>query len=176
MTEEVTIFFNKTAVLQNCISNFTQVIFEFYIMTQFKNGLPYSTKHINLKQETSIDPLFQNYSANSTLCNTCKTMYVDLTKHFKTMSSNDGKNENSMCMDLVDLYNYTRIAWSKGYKCNYREIDELNLFLISGTFTAATVGFYILMRIFNKKEEFRVLKMRNIIYFILISYWYIRNK
>jgi len=88
-------------------------------------------------------------------------MYVNLTKHFSTMTSNEGIDEDSMCMDVVDLFNYTRIAWSKGYKCSYRQIDELNIFLISGSFAVATVLFYILMRIFNKKEEFQVLKMRN---------------
>jgi hypothetical protein len=92
-------------------------------------------------------------------------MYVDLTKHFANMTSKEGINENGMCMDVVDLFNYTRIAWSKGYKCNYRDIDELNVFLISGSFTLATVLFYILMRIFNKKEEFQVLKMRNLNFF-----------
>ena len=81
------------------------------------------------------------------------------------MTSKEGINENGMCMDVVDLFNYTRIAWSKGYKCSYRDIDELNVFLISGSFTLATVLFYILMRIFNKKEEFQVLKMRNLNFF-----------
>jgi hypothetical protein len=49
-------------------------------------------------------------------------------------------------------FNYTRISWSKGYKCNYRKIDEANILIISGTFISATTLFYLALRLLYKKE------------------------
>lgn len=109
------------------------------------------------KKASSVDPLFQNYSANSTLCATCKEDYVNLTKHFEKMSNEN--DENNMCMDVVDLFNYTRIAWSKGYKCSYRDIDELNILIICGAFTLATVLFYIVSRLMGKEEKKQFVKI-----------------
>jgi len=49
-------------------------------------------------------------------------------------------------------FNYTRISWSKGYKCNYRDIDEINVILISVSVGLITVCFYIAVRLLSKKE------------------------
>ena len=45
----------------------------------------------------SIDPIFDFYSANSTLCIDCKDDYVAFTNHFISMG-----DENELCMDPVD--------------------------------------------------------------------------
>jgi hypothetical protein len=55
-------------------------------------------------------------------------------------------------MDIVDSFNFTRISWSKGYKCSYRNIDEYSILIIALTFTLATVTFYIMSRLINTKE------------------------
>lgn len=96
----------------------------------------------------NMDPLFETYTANSTLCSTCKNEYVDLTKHFKSLGQ-----ENDICMDVVDLFNYTRVTWSKGYECNYRDFDELNVVLISSFTILASIVFYFLMPVIAEKEK-----------------------
>ncbi len=62
-------------------------------------------------------------------------------------------------MDIVDLFNYTRIAWSKGYKCNYRDIDEYSIFIISLSFMIATIAFYIVSRLIFTKEKIQFAKL-----------------
>jgi hypothetical protein len=53
----------------------------------------------------------------------------------------------------VDAFNFTRISWSKGYKCNYRNIDEYSILIIASSFTLATVAFYMISRLINTKEK-----------------------
>jgi hypothetical protein len=57
----------------------------------------------NLKRPSNLDPLFDNYTSNCSLCSTCKEHYVNLTNYFKNMSHE--RDENNMCMDVVDLVN-----------------------------------------------------------------------
>lgn len=57
------------------------------------------------KKPSSLDPLFQNYSSNCSLCTSCKDHYVNLTKHFSRIGG-DVNDENSMCMDVVDLVEF----------------------------------------------------------------------
>lgn len=96
----------------------------------------------------NMDPLFETYSPNCTLCNSCRYEYVNMTKHFKKLG-----HEKDVCMDVVDLFNYTRITWSKGYKCNYRDIDELRVVLISSFTILATILFYVSIPVIHKKEK-----------------------
>lgn len=51
-----------------------------------------------LKNQPSMDPLFQNYSSNCTLCNECKNDYINITQFFLSLG-----DENEFCMDVVDL-------------------------------------------------------------------------
>jgi hypothetical protein len=48
----------------------------------------------------SIDPIFDVYAANTTLCIECKDDYVAFTNHFISMG-----DENEICMDTVDTVN-----------------------------------------------------------------------
>jgi len=100
------------------------------------------------RRPISMDPLFDTYSANSSLCHECKENYVNLTGHFKSLGA-----EKKLCMDVVDLFNYTRITWSKGYKCNYRNIDELNVVMINGAVLVFTTLFYIFVRVVHRKDK-----------------------
>lgn len=94
-----------------------------------------------------LDPIFDFYAANSTLCIDCKNDYVEFTNHFISMG-----DENEICMDTVDTANYTRVIWSKGYQCSYRDPDAINCLVIVTAFTLLTSSFYILMKIFGRKE------------------------
>lgn len=117
-------FYKMQISLEKCIFNYTQ-------------------------NPINMDPLFDTYSANVTLCNRCKDNYVNLTNHFKSL----GQDENLICMDVVDLFNYTRITWSKGYECNYRDFDTLNVTLISCLTILFPIVFYFSMLAMAKKEK-----------------------
>lgn len=43
--------------------------------------------------------------------------------------------------------------WSNGYKCNYRNADTLDVYLISGSFIIGTILFYIILRLCGEKQE-----------------------
>ena len=47
-----------------------------------------------------LDPIFDDYFSNATLCQLCKEYYVNFTKHFNEMG-----DENELCMDIVDAVN-----------------------------------------------------------------------
>ncbi|CAF0851881.1 unnamed protein product [Brachionus calyciflorus] len=140
--ESIIEFYHLQQKLEICISDFT-------------------------KKPASLDPLFQDYATNSSLCQVCKNLYINLTKHFSKMGTQNGNDENSMCMDPVDLFNYTRIAWSKGYKCNYRQIDEINILIISGFVVGLTIIFYLvvgLRKIEEKREVLKISRKRSYIF------------
>jgi hypothetical protein len=59
-------------------------------------------------------------------------------------------------------FNYTRIIWSKGYACNYRDIDEMNILIISGTFIVATIAFYIIVRLIVQEEKRHFIQIRKL--------------
>lgn len=105
----------------------------------------------------SLDPIFESYKENCTLCNTCKDHYVNLTEHYNSLG-----HEKTLCMDVVDLFNYTRITWSKGYKCNYRDIDELPVVIISSTAILASILFYVSVRVCSKKKNHKFMKKSRI--------------
>jgi hypothetical protein len=68
--------------------------------------------------------------------------------------------ENEFCMDIVDSFNYTRIKWSKGYKCNYKSPDTVYFKIISGLASAMTIAFYTLVKLFGVKEEKKFVPMQ----------------
>ena len=53
------------------------------------------------KKPTYIDPIFENFTSNCSLCKACKNHYVNLTQFFDKFG-----DENSKCMDVVDLVNF----------------------------------------------------------------------
>ncbi len=98
----------------------------------------------------SFDPLFDNYTQNSTVCDNCKQAYINLTNIFE-----ENINENEFCLDIVDVFNYTRIKWSKGYKCNYKNPDTIYFKIISSIAAAMTIAFYMLAKLHGVREEKR---------------------
>ena len=58
-------------------------------------------------------------------------------------------------------FNYTRISWSKGYQCNYRDVDEMNVLIISGTVLVLTISFYITVRLMAHEEKRQIIQIRN---------------
>ena len=62
-------------------------------------------------------------------------------------------------MDRLLQFNYTRIAWSQGYKCSYRKIDEDQVLIVSGVFGLGTLVFYVTMRLINQKEAKKYLRI-----------------
>ncbi len=53
-----------------------------------------------LKRPLYIDPIFENFTSNCSLCNACKSHYLNLTQFFDKLG-----DEKSLCMDIVDLVN-----------------------------------------------------------------------
>ncbi len=53
-----------------------------------------------LKRPLYIDPIFENFTSNCSLCNACKSHYLNLTHFFDKLG-----DEKSLCMDIVDLVN-----------------------------------------------------------------------
>jgi hypothetical protein len=43
--------------------------------------------------------------------------------------------------------------WSNGYKCNYRNADKLDIYLISGSFIIGAILFYITLGLCGVKEQ-----------------------
>ncbi|XP_027845323.1 osteopetrosis-associated transmembrane protein 1-like [Aphis gossypii] len=78
--------------------------------------------------------------SNSSLCADCKQYYINLTDYY-----NMYKNENTFCMDVVDLINTTQSDWSYKFKCHESNYDsEWILLVISAIVLLTPVLFYFI--------------------------------
>ncbi|KAH3735646.1 osteopetrosis-associated transmembrane protein 1-like [Dreissena polymorpha] len=90
-------------------------------------------------------------SANQTVCDTCRPYYRKMNEKFDNLL-NDRKDPEHVCMDIVDMMNYTRITWGEELNCT---ISHKNL----GAIWAAVVvlgltpiGFYASFAVYGAKR------------------------
>jgi len=95
---------------------------------------------------------------NQTVCELCKTQYDALRDHYADMSSSDEGKTDGLCMDIVDMMNYTRHNWSMEFSCSHRSGDALPVVLTTTVILLSPLFFYGILKFTGKerkKELFR---------------------
>ncbi|XP_067674188.1 osteopetrosis-associated transmembrane protein 1-like [Haliotis asinina] len=87
---------------------------------------------------------------NSSFCTKCQAQYKALNDKFTAMMQ---ETSSEICMDVVDMMNYTRLMWSSGYNCSHRNGDLAPVLVITGVICALPVIFYVANRLTGQVNE-----------------------
>ncbi|KAK7497229.1 hypothetical protein BaRGS_00011523 [Batillaria attramentaria] len=84
---------------------------------------------------------------NATQCTECRDIYRQLNRQFENMRS---KSHGHVCMDLVDMMNYTRLMWSTKFGCRRPAADTKLVIMMTVLVCFFTAVLYLGSR-FNAK-------------------------
>ncbi|KAL5010452.1 hypothetical protein ScPMuIL_012757 [Solemya velum] len=94
---------------------------------------------------------------NETICNRCEKNYKMLNDLYRSMSK---ESPEGICMDVVDMMNYTRQMWGSTLKCSKRPIDMVPIIVIAVIVLLMPVIFYISNRIYGQKQYRKLMKQK----------------
>lgn len=95
--------------------------------------------------------------ANITVCDICLESYTDINAHFKNLMKN---TSHHVCMDLVDMMNYTRLMWGKTLHCSRRFPDDLPIILMASFLGCVPIVFYCCSWYFAGEHSKIILKQK----------------
>ncbi|XP_076077890.1 osteopetrosis-associated transmembrane protein 1-like [Mytilus galloprovincialis] len=108
----------------------------------FKN----MTKCIKMHSNVSLDKelLMDDIHNISTVsaCDACSDLYDDMNREFKDAMKTSQKE---VCMDLVDMMNYTRIAWGVKLNCTKSYKTNAGVITITALVAIGTISFYVVV-------------------------------
>lgn len=88
------------------------------------------------------------------VCTKCMQEYLQLDNFYKTLSE-DAIGVDSICMDVVDSMNKTRLTWSKTLNCcKVRKSPEVVFLCCAGVISALPLLYYIVLRYFGPIKDF----------------------
>lgn len=144
-----------TADCEKCFSSYNE----------YSNG----TVHYQLTHQTE---MFLNYYGNfsnctpndthkteynATVCEDCLPYYRDMNGLFKNLMNlsilSGEKGGVHICMDIVDMMNYSRLLWGKELQCTVVTRDYAPVLSLSFVLLFTPVAFYIGMKVYGTKKE-----------------------
>lgn len=99
---------------------------------------------------------------NQTVCQLCKQEYMALNDHYMDMSASDDGKTEGLCMDLVDMMNYTRHNWSVEFHCSHRSGDELPVILVTLVIVVSPILFYGILKMTGKERKKEVFRQKRL--------------
>ncbi|XP_025097670.1 osteopetrosis-associated transmembrane protein 1-like [Pomacea canaliculata] len=94
---------------------------------------------------------------NTTVCNDCRSLYKRLNSHFETMWSD---SDGHVCMDLIDMMNYTRLMWSAKFNCRRPGADATVLIIITVLMAFLTMLLYLVCRFSAEIRKIQIAKTK----------------
>ncbi|KAL8599162.1 hypothetical protein ACOMHN_007878 [Nucella lapillus] len=79
-------------------------------------------------------------SGVNAVCKQCKSIYTKMNDKFFSIQANSGGH---ICMDLVDMMNYTRLMWSSQYHCTRPRPDASIVITLSVLVFVVTILLYL---------------------------------
>ncbi|GFS09490.1 osteopetrosis-associated transmembrane protein 1-like [Elysia marginata] len=108
----------------------------------------------NLSFDLDLDTKNDNISV---LCKVCNENYQNLNDHYNGMSNSAN---GDVCMDVVDMMNYTRFTWSVDLNCSHRSGDAASVVIITLAVAISPLFFYLPLRYTSKEKIKTVLKQK----------------
>ncbi|XP_050393616.1 osteopetrosis-associated transmembrane protein 1 [Patella vulgata] len=87
---------------------------------------------------------------NVSACIVCKQNYSSLNAHYETIVS---QTFQRVCMDIIDMMNYSRLTWGNDLQCSHRHGDLGPILGITFVMCMLPAIFYISNRIFGAAQE-----------------------
>ncbi|XP_052811891.1 osteopetrosis-associated transmembrane protein 1-like [Mya arenaria] len=123
-----------------------------------------ATVHYTLKKEVEdFFDLYNNFTAcvnltenvlsvNKLKCSECHQNYTDMNTRFNNMLFADNKNQH-VCMDIVDMMNYTRLTWGEILNCTVNHRQYVPAVVTIACLMMLPVAFYITAALHGTKRE-----------------------
>lgn len=91
----------------------------------------------------TVSSCFRHYSLpkghNDSVCDVCRSNYTQLNTFFKKVRA---AKDDLVCMDLVDMMNYTRLMWGKQLHCSRHSADDAIVVILAIILLTMPVLFY----------------------------------
>ncbi|RUS70781.1 hypothetical protein EGW08_021460, partial [Elysia chlorotica] len=100
---------------------------------------------LDINPGTWMQDKVQNISA---LCKVCDDNYHRLNEHYNSMSNSAN---GDVCMDVVDMMNYTRFTWSVDLNCSHRSGEAASVLIIALAVAVSPLFFYLPLRYTSKE-------------------------
>ncbi|XP_029591594.1 osteopetrosis-associated transmembrane protein 1 isoform X1 [Salmo trutta] len=91
-----------------------------------------------LNQSLSCFEKYQKQGNHSELCTECKATYRELNELYSRMEKN-----HTLCIDIEDSMNMTRILWSKNFNCSFPRAETVPVIAVSSFMLFLPIIFYL---------------------------------
>ncbi|KAK7108457.1 osteopetrosis-associated transmembrane protein 1-like isoform X2 [Littorina saxatilis] len=95
----------------------------------------------------------------SSVCTVCRSVYQEMNKKYVELKT---KNGGHMCMDLVDMMNYTRLMWSNRFQCSRPMPSSVSVIIICVVACLAVFSFYASMPFLANIRKPNIFKAKRI--------------
>ncbi|XP_012935173.1 osteopetrosis-associated transmembrane protein 1 [Aplysia californica] len=96
---------------------------------------------------------------NLTVCQLCLEEYSRLSDHYSSMSD---LKKGILCMDVVDMMNYTRHNWSTIFNCSHRTGDQVPVIVVTCLVCVSPLFFYSIVRVTGKAPQKKHFKQKRL--------------
>ncbi|XP_033741414.1 osteopetrosis-associated transmembrane protein 1-like [Pecten maximus] len=102
----------------------------------------------------TVSSCFRHYSfprdGNDSVCLVCRGNYTQLNSFYKEVRA---AKKDLVCMDLVDMMNYTRLMWGQQLHCTKHSADDAIVVIIGIIFLTMPILFYVGARYFVARTK-----------------------
>lgn len=134
--------------MKNCTRNFIEL---------YHN----TSECFNISKNTLDSAMIHN------VCVDCKDRYKRMNTFFEDLLQSSA---DEVCMDIVDMMNYTRQIWSNTFHCSVRKGNMVPILCISVFFSILPIAFYLGSKIHAVKNDKKLLKQKRLSKRLLSSY------
>ncbi|KAJ1151950.1 hypothetical protein NDU88_004729 [Pleurodeles waltl] len=100
------------------------------------------------QNKLAVAPILSREGNYSKACTNCSKMYKDLTELYTQM-----EKANTLCIDIEDAMNSTRILWSQIFKCNIPFYDVVPVIAVSSFILFLPVIFYLSSYLHSEQKK-----------------------
>ncbi|KAM9356218.1 osteopetrosis-associated transmembrane protein 1 [Pholidichthys leucotaenia] len=129
-------------------------------ITKDFSSLTNDTMHFmaTLNQTLSCFEKYQRTQKNDTeLCKNCKSIYSGLNELYSQMEGNQ-----TLCMDIEDEMNMTRILWSKTFGCSFPREETVPVIAVSGFMLFLPIIFYLSSFLHSEQKKRKLIHPRRV--------------
>lgn len=127
-----------------------------------KSTLRQTTKHFLELYKNFTHCIPKNITNNnSTICKDCAIYYNQMNSVFDKLL-NDKTSPQHVCMDIVDMMNYTRLLWGNTLKCTKFHKEYSSVISIAVVLLLIPPIFYICMKVYGTKKEKEIIRQKRL--------------
>ncbi|XP_023691914.1 osteopetrosis-associated transmembrane protein 1 isoform X2 [Paramormyrops kingsleyae] len=132
----------KTSHCSNCLSN---------------DSLSSDALHYMAKLNESLRCFESQKSNHSELCKECKASYKVLNDLYGRMEKN-----KSLCIDIEDAMNMTRILWSKSFNCSFPREETVPVIAVSSFMLFLPIIFYLSSFLHSEQKKRKLIHPKRV--------------